>query len=355
MMQQSKEKAIEAAKKKQWPGLDKFQEHEYIYLAKYSNKTGIWSVNPYPLIGGRLRLAHEDVNNPDAEGNITLNIATEEKFIENKVLIRATVLTWKGMYSMSKLGTLDDYEKIETMAIARALRFAGYGMEFTGAEEMSSFIQKDEEVPTTESTDRPTDKPVDKPPDKIDVDKARKTIFGIASEYLIPKTKLERDCADRYAEGAKDWSMSSMTPEQWAEYAEAIVGIKSEKKTVNDWMSIVSLLYPHSVIYQVIDQLGIKSLDDISTAWKTDWDMPGVIKEAQTVVIETDYQKDCITALVAKTDWKSTDSIGFLEWLDKTAGGPGSLNYLEARRVINTLVATLRKKDVKFTLPDYTL
>ena len=29
----------------------------------------------------------------------------------------------------------------------------------------------------------------DKPPDEIDVDKARKTIFGIASEYLIPKVK----------------------------------------------------------------------------------------------------------------------------------------------------------------------
>jgi hypothetical protein len=92
----------------------------------------------FPVVGGRLRLAHEE--------NETLSLQTE-------------LVNWDGQYAVFKCravttkgefvgyGTANDQrdarlsesfiELSETRSIARALRFAGYGLEFTGAEEVS--------------------------------------------------------------------------------------------------------------------------------------------------------------------------------------------------------------------------
>jgi hypothetical protein len=92
----------------------------------------------FPVVGGRLRLAHE--------GNETLSLQTE-------------MVNWDGQYAVFKCraviakgdfvgyGTANHQrdarlaesliEFAETRSIARALRFAGYGMEYCGAEEVS--------------------------------------------------------------------------------------------------------------------------------------------------------------------------------------------------------------------------
>ena len=91
----------------------------------------------FPVVGGRLRLAHEENDN--------LSLATE-------------MVSWDGQYAVfrcsaeTKKGRFVGYgtanaqrdtrlaesliELAETRSIARALRFAGYGMEFTGLEEV---------------------------------------------------------------------------------------------------------------------------------------------------------------------------------------------------------------------------
>lgn len=94
----------------------------------------------YPVVGGRLRVAHED--------NECLSIATE--LVEYQVLshaaVKATVSSDKGLFSAYGCASVTKDERLadsllelaETRAIARALRFSGYGVEFTGVEEIGS-------------------------------------------------------------------------------------------------------------------------------------------------------------------------------------------------------------------------
>jgi hypothetical protein len=92
----------------------------------------------FPVVGGRLRLAHEE--------NQNLSLQTE-------------LVSWDGQYAVFKCsavttkgnfvgyGTANNQrdarlsesliELAETRSVARALRFAGFGMEYTGAEEVS--------------------------------------------------------------------------------------------------------------------------------------------------------------------------------------------------------------------------
>lgn len=92
----------------------------------------------YPVVGGRLRLAHEH--------NDKLNIETTVITFENEKLavIQAKVTTDNGIYNGYGTSTSNRDSRLkktllelaETRAIARALRFSGYGVEYTGAEEM---------------------------------------------------------------------------------------------------------------------------------------------------------------------------------------------------------------------------
>lgn len=91
----------------------------------------------YPIVGGRLRLAHEE----NTELSITTNIVN---LTEDRIIVQANVKTLKGCFSglgnasakRDRLLSNALIELAETRAIARALRFAGYGVEFTGFEEM---------------------------------------------------------------------------------------------------------------------------------------------------------------------------------------------------------------------------
>lgn len=97
----------------------------------------------YPVVGGRLRLAHEA-----GVRGITTEIV---ECSTSRVVIKATVFMARDGSDIQRpfngYGEADEkrdarlkeaiLELAETRAIARALRFAGFGTEFTGAEEVS--------------------------------------------------------------------------------------------------------------------------------------------------------------------------------------------------------------------------
>ncbi len=116
-----------------------FREDELVSRKQKIN--GEWIESYFPRVGGRLRLAHEN--------NGKLSIQTEiVKLDDSLAIVKATTATDKG--SFSGLGTASAQrdarladsllELAETRSIARALRFSGYGMEYTGAEEVSHVV-----------------------------------------------------------------------------------------------------------------------------------------------------------------------------------------------------------------------
>lgn len=110
-------------------------------LVKVSGKT-------YPVVGGRLRLAHEE----NKALSIETNIISQDN---EKIVIQAKITTEKGIYSgIGNASIIRDaklknaiIELAETRAIARALRFAGYGVEYTGYEEMPDDREEPEPKP----------------------------------------------------------------------------------------------------------------------------------------------------------------------------------------------------------------
>lgn len=109
-------------------------------------------VRTFPVVGGRLRLAHEN--------NTALSIQTEIiQSDQDFAAVRAITTTEKGVYngtgtaSAKRDARLADslLELAETRAIARSLRWASYGVEMTGAEEMSHVPDGEEAEPREES------------------------------------------------------------------------------------------------------------------------------------------------------------------------------------------------------------
>ncbi len=105
-----------------------------------------WQTRTFPVVGGRLRLAHEQ--------NDSLSLQTEMINWDGKYAVfKCSAVTGKGQYigygtaNSQRDAKLADslVELAETRSIARALRFAGYGMEYTGAEEVSHVATADAE------------------------------------------------------------------------------------------------------------------------------------------------------------------------------------------------------------------
>jgi hypothetical protein len=115
---------------------NRFREDELVSRrVKVNNE---WQTRIFPVVGGRLRLAHEE--------NENLNLQTEMVNWDGQFAIfKCCAITSKGQFvgygtanSQRDTKLADSLiELAETRAIARALRFAGYGMEYTGAEEVS--------------------------------------------------------------------------------------------------------------------------------------------------------------------------------------------------------------------------
>jgi hypothetical protein len=117
-------------------GANGFREDE---LVSRKVKVGQeWQTRVFPVVGGRLRILHES--------NDHLSIQTEIVRLEpDFVVVRAAVESQRGRFngtgtaSAQRDARLADslVELAETRAIARALRFGGIGVEYTGAEEVS--------------------------------------------------------------------------------------------------------------------------------------------------------------------------------------------------------------------------
>jgi hypothetical protein len=113
-----------------------FREEELISRrVKVGNE---WQTKTFPVVAGRLRLAHED--------NQSLNLQTELVNWDGKYAVfKCCAATGKGQFigygtaNAQRDARLAEslIELAETRSIARALRFAGYGLEFCGAEEVS--------------------------------------------------------------------------------------------------------------------------------------------------------------------------------------------------------------------------
>jgi len=117
---------------------NQFREDEISLIKRFDKQRQEWITNVYPRIGGRLRLAHSE--------NDTLSIETEIiKYDENIAVVCAVSTTNKGCFKGIGMASVDRDQKIapailelaETRAIARSLRFAGYGVEYCSAEEVS--------------------------------------------------------------------------------------------------------------------------------------------------------------------------------------------------------------------------
>ena len=121
-------------------GTNGFREDELVSRkVKVGNE---WQTRIFPIIGGRLRLAHE--------GNETLSLQTEMVNWDGQYAIfKCSAITNKGQFV--GYGTANSQrdarlaeslvELAETRSIARALRFAGFGLEFTSAEEVSHVVR----------------------------------------------------------------------------------------------------------------------------------------------------------------------------------------------------------------------
>jgi hypothetical protein len=112
---------------------NQFREDEIVIMSHVDKRTGEVVTRPYPKVGGRLRLAHEENGN--------LSISTEIiRYEDNVVVVKAQATTSKGTFNGLGMASLERDQRIAPAIlelIARALRFAGYGVEYCSAEEVS--------------------------------------------------------------------------------------------------------------------------------------------------------------------------------------------------------------------------
>jgi len=117
---------------------NQFRTEEIVWMSHYDKNTGEWIKKAFPKVGGRLRLAHHE--------NGKLSITSEIVHYDEKVaVVKALAITSKGEFVGHGMASVDRDDRIapailelsETRAIARALRFAGFGVEFCSAEEIS--------------------------------------------------------------------------------------------------------------------------------------------------------------------------------------------------------------------------
>jgi hypothetical protein len=117
-------------------GNGQFLENELVHRkVKVGNE---WLTRTFPVVGGRLRILHENNDN--------LCIQTEIVKLDNDfAVVKAAVESHKGKFNGTGTASIQRDAKLadslvelaETRAIARALRFGGIGVEYTGAEEVS--------------------------------------------------------------------------------------------------------------------------------------------------------------------------------------------------------------------------
>jgi hypothetical protein len=127
---------------------NQFRDDEIIILEQFRDGTLVKSI--HPKIGGRLRLAHEQ--------NQQISITTEIiRYDESVAVVKAVTSTMKGSFPGIGMASIDRdsaiapaiLELAETRSIARSLRFAGYGVEYCSAEEISHLENGNSKPPAT--------------------------------------------------------------------------------------------------------------------------------------------------------------------------------------------------------------
>jgi len=125
-----------------------FREDEIVILNHWDKREQAWVKSIHPKIAGRLRLAHED--------NEHLSITSEiVKYDGNIAVVKVVSTTAKGSFPGLGMASVDRDNSIapailelaETRAIARSLRFAGFGVEYCSAEEISHLENGDAHIP----------------------------------------------------------------------------------------------------------------------------------------------------------------------------------------------------------------
>jgi len=125
-----------------------FREDEIVILTHWDKREQAWVKSIHPKIAGRLRLAHED--------NEQLSITSEiVNFDGNIAVVKVVSTTAKGQFPGLGMASIERDKTIapailelaETRAIARSLRFAGYGVEYCSAEEISHLENGDAHLP----------------------------------------------------------------------------------------------------------------------------------------------------------------------------------------------------------------
>jgi len=117
-----------------------------------------WQTRTFPVVGGRLRILHENNDN--------LSIQTKIIRLDNDfAVVKAVVESHKGKFNGTGTASIQRDAKLadslvelaETRAIARALRLGGIGVEYAGAEEVSHVAAPE---PEREQTTGKESKPV---------------------------------------------------------------------------------------------------------------------------------------------------------------------------------------------------
>jgi hypothetical protein len=127
---------------------NQFREDEIVILTHWDKREQEWVKSIHPKIAGRLRLAHED----NEQLSITSEIITYDGTI---AVVKVVASTAKGDFPGLGMASMDRDQSIapailelaETRAIARSLRFAGYGVEYCSAEEISHLENGDSHTP----------------------------------------------------------------------------------------------------------------------------------------------------------------------------------------------------------------
>lgn len=169
----------------------------------------------YPVVGGRLRLAHED--------NEELSIVTEILEVSpERVTVAAEVTTKKGAYSGLGNASITRDAKLknailelaETRAIARALRFAGYGVEYTGYEEIGEDKSRLSVVQGGKDSE-----------EEIEIDEKTKTIYELAEKKGFSATKVKK----WVMENCKKSNVSELTEEEYKTLTDKLTGLPDKE------------------------------------------------------------------------------------------------------------------------------
>jgi hypothetical protein len=191
---------------------------------RFKDKDGNWSTTYSPNLGGRLRVLHDQEEQ--------LSIKTEGVKLEpDFAVVKTTIITSKGSFdgtgtaSSQRDKRLGDVliELAESRSIARAARFAGIGVEFCSAEELSHLSdngptgqrsrqsQTGPRQPRRESSSpRPPDKVFPKEGDTPPLDKAvAQFIDWMAREF--EKMGLDEDgCSAAIKRLCDSWKMENI-------------------------------------------------------------------------------------------------------------------------------------------------